>query len=253
MSIILKIEKLTKKFGSLIALNKVSLEVPYGSIVLLIGPNGSGKTTLLNCISGLYKPNEGRILYKEIDITGKPPYEIAKLGITKTFQIPMNFKNLTVNENLLACYPNHPGEKLLNCFLKRKWIIEENNAIQRTIKVLKILNIDEQCNQIAHNLSGGQLKLLEFGKPLLRDSELFLLDEPVAGINPFLAEEILSYIQKVRNEYRKTFIIVEHRLDLVLKYVDYVYALAEGEIVCEGPPQEIIKNEKLYEAYFALK
>lgn len=251
MKNILKVENLVKKFGNLRAVDNVSLEVPEKSIVLLIGPNGSGKTTLLNCIAGIYKPDEGRIWFNGKDITGKKPYEIVKLGVMKTFQIPAVFNSLSTAENLLIFYRGNPGEKLLNSFFKKKWLRDEEMATEKLLGTLKMLELAPQCNRRANELSGGQLKLLEYSKILMSDTMLCLLDEPVGSINPVLANKIFNYITDARNSMGKTFIIVEHRLDIAVKYADYIYVLVNGKILCEGEPEEVLKRKELYDVYLS--
>ncbi|MCX8189526.1 MAG: ABC transporter ATP-binding protein [Nitrososphaeria archaeon] len=251
MGTILKVEKLVKKFGSLKAVDNISFEVPEKSITLLIGPNGSGKTTLLNCIAGIYKPDEGKIWFNGKDITGKQPHEIANMGVMKTFQIPAAFSRLSLAENLLIFYRKNPGERLINSLFRKKWIEEEKAATQKLFKTVQTLEIESQLNRRANELSGGQLKLLEYSKLLMADPTLCLLDEPVGSINPVLANKIFSYITEARNDMGKTFIIVEHRLDIAVKYVDYIYVLVNGKILCEGVPEEVLKRKELYEVYLS--
>ncbi|MGB9728036.1 MAG: ABC transporter ATP-binding protein [Nitrososphaeria archaeon] len=251
MKNILKVENLVKRFGNLRAVDNVSLEVPEKNIVLLIGPNGSGKTTLLNCIAGIYKPDEGRIWFNGKDITGKKPYEIVKLGVMKTFQIPAVFSSLSTAENLLIFYRGNPGEKLLNSFFKKKWLRDEEIVTEKLLETLKMLELSPQCNRRANELSGGQLKLLEYSKILMADALLCLLDEPVGSINPVLANKIFTYITDARNSMGKTFIIVEHRLDIAVKYADYIYVLVNGKILCEGEPEEVLKRKELYDVYLS--
>lgn len=247
--IALRVRKLSKKFGNFYALKKVSLEIPKKSIVLLMGPNGSGKTTLINCVSGVYKPDEGKIWFNGVDITGREPHEIVRLGVGRSFQIPGPFKGLTVAENLLVCSLNHPGERFSTSIIKKAWEREEGKLIEKMFKILDVVGLKDKCNTLAGELSGGQLKLLELARLLMLNVKLMLLDEPIGGVNPVLAHKILSYIQRIRDTFEASFLLVEHRLDIVMKYVDYVYALAEGKVVCEGPPDEIVNRRELYEIY----
>ncbi len=246
---LLKVENLSKSFGAFIALKEVSLTIPEKSIVLLIGPNGSGKTTLINCSSGVYKPDTGKIWFRGIDITGEEPHEIVKLGIGRSFQTPGPFKKLTVGENLLVCSQDHKGEYLSTSIFKMIWNEHENALIQKLFKILKVVDIEEQCDLLAGELSGGQLKLLELARLLMLNSKLMLLDEPVGGINPVLAYKILSQIQEIRDHFETSFLVVEHRLDIVMKYVDYVYCLAEGSIVFKGSPKEVLETKELYDIF----
>jgi len=240
---------LVKSFGSFKAVDHVSLEVEKGLVTLLIGANGSGKTTLINCISGLYKPNEGQVLYKGIDITGKEPHQIVEKGLVRTFQIPMSFQSLTVFENLLVSCRSNPGESPLWCFFKRKWLNQEKTAVERALKIMQLLKLDQLQDAPANTLSGGQLKLLEVGRALMTDAIMILMDEPVGSVSPTLAHEIFSHIVKVKNELGITFFIIEHRLDIAAQYVDYVYAMARGKLISKGKPEEVFNDAAVIESY----
>jgi len=246
---LLIIENLSKRFGSFYALQNISLSIPEANIVLLIGPNGSGKTTLINCISGVYIPEEGKIWFNGQDITGKPPHEIVKIGISRSFQIPEPFKKLTVAENLLLCSLNNPGESFLNSLSKNLWKKYEKFLIDKMFNILKVIGLEDKIDTLAEELSGGQLKLLELGRLLMLDSKLMLLDEPIGGINPLLANEILFYIKKIKDAFGTSFLIVEHRLDIIMKYVDYVHVLFRGNLVASGTPEEVTRKKELYDIY----
>ncbi len=243
---ILKTQNLSKFFDGLKALNKVNIEVSKNSITLVIGPNGSGKTTLINVISGFYKADEGKVFFENKDITNKPPHEINKLGLVRTFQIPQPLKKLTVLENLLVAAEN-PGEKILGS-LKREWIKREEELVEKAFGILEFLKIDHLWDTEAYKLSGGQLKLLEVARALMRDAKLMVMDEPIAGVNPVLAENILSKLVELK-ERGVSFLIVEHRLDIILKYVDYIYVMANGRVIAEGLEDEILNNPKVVEVY----
>jgi len=245
----LKVENLSKNFGAFSVLKNVLLTIPEKTIVLLMGPNGSGKTTLINCISGVYRPDDGKIWFNGTDITGKEQHEIVKLGLGRSFQIPGPFKKLTVGENLLVCSQNHKGENFSTSIFRRTWDKQEKELVEKLYKILQQVDLEHQMNTLAGELSGGQLKLLELGRLLMLDSKLMLLDEPIGGINPVLAHKILSHIQKIRANFGTGFLLVEHRLDIVMQYVDYVYVLAEGNIKCEGSPKEVLNRKELYEIY----
>ena len=243
---ILITQNLSKFFDGLKALNRVSINVNRGEITLVIGPNGSGKTTLINTISGFYKADEGRVLFKGKDITNKPPHEINRLGIVRTFQIPKPLKKLTVLENLLSATDN-PGENILGS-LKKDWIKVEEEVVQKAFEILEFLKIDHLWDTESYKLSGGQLKLLEVGRALMKNANLIIMDEPIAGVNPVLSHEILERLTELKNR-GITFLIVEHRLDIILNYVDYVYVMANGQIIAEGLGDEILNNRKVVEVY----
>ncbi len=226
MASILSMRGIVKSFGNLRALDGISMDVEKRKISILIGPNGSGKTTLINTISGLFKPDLGKVFLEERDITGLPPWKLYQMGIARTFQIPQLFWKLTVLENLLIAEKNNPGENFLGSLLKRLWARKEEQAIEKASRVLGLLGLSKIWDEPAYNLSGGQMKLVEIGRALMPGARLLLLDEPVSGVNPTLAHEIFSRILKLRDELGLTFFIVEHRLDIALSYIDVIFAMA---------------------------
>lgn len=246
---ILEVSSLTKCFGALRAVDGVDMSFEEKKITLIIGPNGSGKTTLINCITGIYKPDEGKVVYENEDITGKPPHEIVKRGLVRTFQVPMPFLRLTVLENLLVSYYNNPGENVLWSLFKGKWLKNELEAVEKAFEILTFLNLDHLWNRPAYELSGGQLKLLEIGKALMTNPKTVLMDEPAGSINPVLAHEIFEHIVELRNKLGLTFVIIEHRLDIAVKYVDYVYAMAAGKVISQGDPDRVLNDPKVIESY----
>jgi len=242
---ILKTQNLSKFFDGLKALDGVSISVPEQNIVLVIGPNGSGKSTLINVITGFLKADEGKAVFKGEDITNKPPYKIFRKGIARTFQTPQPLKKLTVLENLLVAVL-HPGESL-KC-LGRGWLKYEEDSVEKAYGILEFLGIDHLWDQEAYKLSGGQLKLVEVGRALMCDAKLVVMDEPVAGVAPALAHTILDKLTKLK-QAGVTFLIVEHRLDIVLPYVDYIYVMANGRIIAEGSEREILSHPEVIEVY----
>jgi branched-chain amino acid transport system ATP-binding protein len=246
---ILSVQDLRKSFGSLQALDGISLEVAERKISILIGPNGSGKTTFINVVSGLYAPDSGRILFEEKDVTGIPSYELYKMGMARTFQVPALFWRLTVLENLLIAEKNNPGETFVKSLFKRFWQDREQQATEKASRILGLLGLSRVWDQPTNLLSGGQMKLVEIGRALMSDAKLILLDEPVSGVNPTLAHEIFSRILKLRDELGLTFFIVEHRLDVALQYVDSIFAMALGKLIASGLPDEVMNNKKVIEAY----
>lgn len=249
MGRILEIQEVRKSFGSLHALDGASLEVEERTISILIGPNGSGKTTLINVVGGFYRPDGGRVLYGGREITGWSPHKVYRTGIARTFQIPSLFWKLTVLENLLVAEKDNPGESFVKSMFRRSWAKAEAGAIEKASKILQLLGLPALWDKPAYKLSGGQMKLLEIGRALMSDAKLILLDEPISGVNPTLAHEIFTKLAKLRDELGLTFFIVEHRLDIALGYVDHVDAMAYGKVIASGPPQQVITNEKVIEAY----
>ena len=246
---ILSVQQVSKSFGNLRALDGISIDVAEGKVSILIGPNGSGKTTLINVISGLYSADSGKILFEEKDVTSFPPYKLYDLGMARTFQIPALFWKLTVLENLLIAEKGNPGEDFLRSLLSRFWKNKEIEATEKALRILDLLGLSRIWNQSAYLLSGGQMKLVEIGRALMSNARLLLLDEPVSGVNPTLAHEIFSRILKLRDEFGLTFFIVEHRLDIALRYVDEIFAMALGKLIASGLPNEVMNNKKVIEAY----
>lgn len=246
---ILRTSNLTKSFGGVRALKGVSIRVDEGSITMMIGPNGSGKSTLINVISGIYKPDDGKVFFNGREITGLKPHEIFKLGLARTFQIPQPFTKLTVLENLLVAYPNNPGERFFGALRRGRWMKVEEEAVEKAFKILKLLKLDHLWDQQSYKLSGGQMKLLEVGRALMSDARLIMMDEPAAGVNPVLAHEIFKRFRELRDRLGVTFFLVEHRLEIALRYTDYVYAMANGLVVAEGVPERVMVNPQVVEAY----
>lgn len=246
---ILRTRELVKSFGGIRAVNRVSIDVREKTMTMLIGPNGSGKTTLINLVTGVYKPDHGRIFFDGTEITGYPPHEVFKLGVARTFQIPQPFRKLTVLENLLVTQPGNPGEGFIKSMRRRNWKRFERESVEKAFRILKLLNLDHLWDQEAEKLSGGQLKLLEVGKTLMAGAKLLVMDEPIAGVNPSLAHEIFKTFMRLRDELSITLFLVEHRLDIALQYTDYVYVMATGSIIAEGAPAEVIYDPRVIEAY----
>ncbi len=249
MDVALETRSLVKQFGGLRAVDEVSIKVPVKKIVLIIGPNGSGKTTLVNVVSGVYKADGGKVIFMGKDITNKPPHIIYRLGLVRTFQIPQPLRKLTVIENVLLGQAYHPGENFVKALFYLSWLKREEELVEKAFKILEFLKLDHLWDQESYKLSGGQLKLLELGRALMADAKMVILDEPIAGVNPTLAHEIFRKIQEIRDMFNVTFLIIEHRLDIALKYVDYVYAMARGKVIAEGSPEEVVNSPAVIEAY----
>jgi branched-chain amino acid transport system ATP-binding protein len=204
---------------------------------------------LINVITGFQRPDEGHIHYGSMEITGWSPQDIYRTGIARTFQIPSMFGRLTALENLLVAEKNHPGESLTKSMVRRLWAKREKDAVEKASRILQLLGLSEQVDKPASLLSGGQMKLIEIGRALMSEANLYLLDEPVSGVNPTLAHEIFARIIGLKEQYGITFLIVEHRLDIALKYVDYVNAMAAGRLIAAGTPEQVISDAKVIEAY----
>ena len=246
---VLDVENVRKRFGGVVALDGATLGVGDRSLVMLIGPNGSGKTTLINVVSGIYRLDDGRVRFNGTDITGWPPHKIYQSGVVRTFQIPALFTKLTVLENLLVAARSQVGENLSKAVLKKTWVEQEEELVEKAFNVLEILNLDSLWNTPVNALSGGQMKLVEIGRALMSDPRVILMDEPIAGINPRLAHEIFEHILGLRRELGISFLIVEHRLDIALQYVDHVYAMHRGRVIAEGKPKDVVNTPEVIESY----
>ena len=242
-------EKIKKTFEGLKALDGVNVKVEKENITLIIGPNGSGKTTLINTITGYYTPDEGDIYFEGKNITGLSMDRIYHLGIVRSFQIPSLFFGLNVLENLLISYKINPGEFFTKSIFRKKWLDYEEKAVKKAFSVMKKLNIENYWDSSLSSLPVGHLKLIDIGRALMADAKLIILDEPIAGVNAKLANEIFSYILDLKNNERLSFLIIEHRIDIALQYVDYVYVLNYGKIISEGKPEEIINDPLVKKVY----
>jgi branched-chain amino acid transport system ATP-binding protein len=246
---LLQVVDVRKSFGGVSALGGVSLSVGRGEMVLIIGPNGSGKTTLVNVCGGVYRPDGGKIIFNDRDITGQPAFKVAELGLTRSFQIPIPFSKLTVLENMLVASGNGRGESFLFSTIENLWAKSDRERAERALSVLDMLSLDRVLDTQAEKLSGGQLKLLEIGRALMMRAKLVMLDEPVAGVNPLLSHMIFERLVHLRDKMDLSFLVIEHRLDVALQYVDKVFAMAAGKIICSGCPDNVINDPVVIEAY----
>ena len=238
----LQIEDIVKDFAGIRALDNISFEMSKSEILGLIGPNGSGKTTLVNLIGGALIPTSGNIYYQGERIDGLRPYEIAKKGIGRTFQITQVFRRMTVLENLLI--PGKATFKLENKD-KRSFVTE------KALEILSFLEIDRLKNEYARNLSGGQQKLLELGRVLMLDPNLIALDEPFAGVHPNLREKLYKYITEI-HENGKSFIIISHDMDSIFALSQRIIVLGSGEKIADDMPQIVKEDKNVLEAYLGL-
>jgi len=246
----LAVKDICKNFGGIRALNGVSLDVEKGSIVGLIGPNGSGKTTLFNIISGFYPADSGEIHFKGDGISSLPPYEVAKRGVVRTFQVSKAPKQMTVLENMLLACDGQIGEDLFGALFKGKQILrQESDQLRKALSLLELTGISHLANEYSGNLSGGQQKLLSLARILIRNPDLVLLDEPTAGVNPTLTKKFMKFIKELQAKQGKTFFLVEHDMNLISSICDKVYVLDAGSKIAEGTPEQIQEDERVLEAY----
>jgi len=245
----LTISGITKHFDGLTVLDGVDMELEQGKLYQLIGPNGSGKTTLINVISGLLKPDNGKIIFNGADITHKNLFDTYNAGLVRTWQIPQPFRTLTTMENFLISSSGNAGESFLVAPLKSKWINDEKRIAKKAAEIMEMVSLLGKKDIPSQNLSGGQQKLLELGRAMMSGASMILMDEPIAGVNPTLAHQIFEKISSLCKEQNITFLIVEHRLDIALQYADHVFAMNRGIIIAQGNSDDVIKHPKVMESY----
>jgi len=250
----LAVEDLTKSFGGLRAVDRCSLEVREGTITGLIGPNGAGKTTLFNLLTGFHRPDGGRVRFRGDDITGLPAHKVFRRGICRTFQIPREFKDLSVLENLMVVAPDQAGERLWVPWLQPGRVRRDETRLrERAMVVLEQVGLARLAGEPAWTLSGGQKKLLELARTLMAEPALLMLDEPGAGVNPTQMKELTRYIQWLAAERGVTILLIEHDMDLVMAICNPVIVLSEGRPLAEGPPDIIRKDPRVLAAYLGAR
>jgi branched-chain amino acid transport system ATP-binding protein len=245
----LVLEQVSKAFGPVQAVDGVSLTVPSGQIIGLIGPNGSGKSTLLSLIAGSQPADGGRILLADEEITRLSATQIFRRGIVRSYQDPALFFRLSVLDNLLLPPKAQRGESPWVAPFHRLWQGQEESHTGRAGQVLDQLRLNQGASAAAADLSGGQMKLLELGRSLMGAPRLLLLDEPTAGVAPALAYSIFEQIEALRAT-GLTFLIVEHRLEILFDFVDSLYVMHLGRVIAQGTPAEIATNAQVREVYF---
>ncbi|MDR7463262.1 MAG: ABC transporter ATP-binding protein [Armatimonadota bacterium] len=234
MTALLRVDHLSKRFGGLVANDRISLAVHQGEILGLIGPNGAGKTTLFHCVSGFYPPDGGKIFFRDQNITGKSPEEIARMGIARTFQIVRIFKELTVLDNTVV-----------GALLRASSVREARN---KAIRVLEFTGLGDKTDEPAAHLTIADKKRLELSRALATDPALLLLDEVMAGLNPQEIKEAVDLIRAIRAR-GVTLFVVEHVMEAIMTVCDRIAVLDYGRKIAEGPPASIAANEDVIKAY----
>lgn len=243
MDVVIKIDGVTKRFGGLVALDNVSFNIYDGEILGIIGPNGAGKTTLFNCITGVYSPEEGRIYFNGIDITGMPPHKITRLGIIKTHQIVKPFNEFTVLENAM----------IGALFGKRAGQISKEEAREIALKNLELVGLAEKKDELAAGLTLHEKKFLELARALSAEPDVILLDEALAGLNPKEVEESLNIIKMINEDLGKTIVMVEHVMHAVMNIAERIVVLHFGRLLAEGTPKEVAEMPEVITAYLGDK
>ncbi|WP_135828120.1 ABC transporter ATP-binding protein [Halorussus halobius] len=246
---LLEVDGVVKQFGGLVAVDGVSFGVEEASITGLIGPNGAGKSTLFDCITGVYEPDGGAVRLDGEPIHGRSPTEIARRGVGRTFQTPKTFRGMTVRENMAFAAERQTGERALGALFRPGTVGEEEADVQaRVDETLEFLELDHLADDYAGGLSGGQRKLLELGRVLMLDPEIIMLDEPIAGVNPSLTDELLARLREL-NDRGRTILFIEHDMDVVMENCDRVVVMHNGQTLASGPPSIVRDDERVVEAY----
>ncbi|BAS26063.1 ABC transporter ATP-binding protein [Limnochorda pilosa] len=246
---ILDVQGLEKSFGGIKAVDGLTFSVPQGSITGLVGPNGAGKTTAFNLIAGVLKPDGGQIRFLGRRIDGLAAHQVAAQGILRTFQIPRGLGQMTVLENLMVVPLAQPGESLWNVWTRPGRVVDAERSIRRrAMEVLEFVHLTELKDELAAHLSGGQKKLLELARTLMGDPVMILLDEPGAGVNPSLMRDLVRLIGELRDQ-GKTFLLIEHDMDLVAELCDPVLVMHQGRLLAQGTLETIRTNPIVVEAY----
>ena len=245
----LKVTNLKKSFGGLKAVDVQSLNLNTNELTSIIGPNGAGKTTFFDLISGFQDSDEGKVYLNDKNITRSQPYSIARLGMIRTFQLTKVFDRMTVLENMMFSASTVNNDSFIKSLIRLpSQKTTEKNIKEKSFEIMKDLNIDHMANSYARELSGGQKKLLELGRSIINDPDILLLDEPLAGVNPKLAEEILQIILNL-SEKGISILMVEHNIEAVMKISQRVIVLAEGIVIADDTPENVRTDEKVIEAY----
>ncbi len=248
---ILKINNLHKNFGGVTAVKEFSLEVTEGEIIAIIGPNGAGKTTIFNLISKIYEPDDGTIEFNGHDISNKSQIQVARMGISRTFQNARLFTGLNVLDNVKVALDFNGKYSLFEAMLllPRRWK-QEKETTRAAMDCLELLNLSEHANKRPGNLPYGLQRRVEIARALVSNPKVLMLDEPAAGLNPEEVSQLMDFLREIREKYPKTaLLIIEHRMDLVMNFCEYIYVQDFGVTIAEGLPDETQCNPAVIKAY----
>jgi len=246
---VLKVDGLRKAFGGLQVTDDVDLEVERGSITGLIGPNGAGKSTFFNLVSGFYDLDDGTVTVNDTDVTGREPHEVADAGLVRTFQTPRKLEGMTVREAMLVGPQHQTGESIRALFTNRSQVLaEERSNLERAMETLERFEIADFADTPATELSGGQMKLVELARATMTEPDILLLDEPVAGVNPTLANKLKGFIREL-NDDGITFLVIEHDMGFIMDLADPIVVLDQGSVLVEGEPEAVRTDDRVIDAY----
>ncbi|MHB1491631.1 lipopolysaccharide export system ATP-binding protein LptB [mine drainage metagenome] len=245
---ILVADSVTRHFGGIAAVDVAHLEVQRNAITALIGPNGAGKTTLFNLITGFDRPSSGRWTFEGRSLAGVAAARVARSGMVRTFQLTKALNRMTVIENMRLGATHQPGENMFAALVPPLWQPREREITAQAEELLARFKLLDKRDDFAGSLSGGQRKLLEMARALMSKPTMIMLDEPMAGVNPALTQSLLGHIQALRDD-GTTVLFVEHDMHMVRHISDWVVVMAEGKIVAEGPPDSVMKDPAVIDAY----
>src|SRR5690349_14993969 len=245
---ILVVDNVVRRFGGLTAVEVGHVEIQRGSITALIGPNGAGKTTFFNQLTGFDTADSGSWTFNGRSLSGVPAHKVARGGMVRTFQLTKALSRLTVMENMRLGADKQTGESLLAAMFSPMWRGQEADNTRKAEEILARFKLDTKRDDFAGSLSGGQRKLLEMARALMSGPEMVMLDEPMAGVNPALTQALLGHVKDLR-EQGMTVLFVEHDMDMVRDISDWVIVMAQGKVIAEGPPDLIMSNDAVIDAY----
>jgi len=242
------IDHVKKSFGGLTAVDVEHLEIPSGAITALIGPNGAGKTTLFNLLTGFDTPDTGNWSFMGTSLSGVPSFKVAQMGQVRTFQLTKALSLLTVTDNMKLGAKGQNGESIFRALFPGFWKKQDEEIEAKAMELLKRFKLDAKKDDFAASLSGGQRKLLEMARALMTEPTLVMLDEPMAGVNPALTQSLLDHVISLKED-GMTVLFVEHDMHMVRHIADWVVVMAEGQVVAEGPPETVMKEQAVIDAY----
>jgi neutral amino acid transport system ATP-binding protein len=245
---ILVADGIVRQFGGLTAVDVEHIEVQRGAITALIGPNGAGKTTFFNLLTGFDQPDQGTWSFGGTSLSGMPAHRVARLGMVRTFQLTKALSKLTVIENMRLGATGQKGENVFRALMKSIWGGQEQEITERADDLLARFKLDAKREDFAGSLSGGQRKLLEMARALMVGPEMVMLDEPMAGVNPALTQSLLGHVKDLRED-GMTVLFVEHDMDMVRDISDWVIVMAQGKVIAEGPPDAVMGDQRVIDAY----